>query len=271
MSAKPAARSKTRSGKARPKTALSDLSDKEALDCAQENTWAWQKDSLRSPSLVQAWAQLDSVQLVKTVASHFGLREYQTNLRQACLADFYSTTFWYTQQHRFNSQEASALVGLCHLLLQQIRDDANLTLETLALFVCTHMPQHTAAPGSEDSSIRFDFEAHTAKTALLYLKTGLFQHFLLFKRLFHSEQTVQHFSSVVHVPVVPPIPPMDEALLQSDRDMELHEQQAKQERAAQPLQIDVELSATATPTEEQLQRIADAAVRKFVQMKALEK
>uniref|UniRef100_A0A8C6Y4B8 Ciliary associated calcium binding coiled-coil 1 n=1 Tax=Naja naja TaxID=35670 RepID=A0A8C6Y4B8_NAJNA len=173
---------------------------------------AWKFLSLAEISIM---LEQDIAGVEKSLEEFLNLKHRLTSLTEAALLDYYVSGFWWAKGLEFSSVQIGGFLTLLNLLLDNL-ETYHMSLEENIQELASAM----AGIGLSNSEISGGFEFFTidqAKAIINYVKSSLFQHYTLYKYLFHGprEELVIGDEQVVEVvqPAKTPFPaPLEEGL-----------------------------------------------------------
>ncbi|KAG8135107.1 hypothetical protein E2320_008156, partial [Naja naja] len=139
-----------------------------------EEEMAWKFLSLAEISIM---LEQDIAGVEKSLEEFLNLKHRLTSLTEAALLDYYVSGFWWAKGLEFSSVQIGGFLTLLNLLL----DNLEKNIQELASAM--------AGIGLSNSEISGGFEFFTidqAKAIINYVKSSLFQHYTLYKYLFHG-------------------------------------------------------------------------------------
>ncbi|XP_070586948.1 ciliary-associated calcium-binding coiled-coil protein 1-like isoform X1 [Erythrolamprus reginae] len=147
----------------------------------EEEAMAWR---FLSPAEVSVMLEQNVTGVEKSLEEFLNLKNRLTSLKEAALLDYYVSGFWWAKGLEFSSVQIGGLMSLLNLLLDNLETYQMTLEENIQELACT-----MAGIGLSNSEISGGFEFFTldqAKAIINYMKSGLFQHYTLYKYLFHS-------------------------------------------------------------------------------------
>uniref|UniRef100_A0A8C5SFU0 Ciliary associated calcium binding coiled-coil 1 n=1 Tax=Laticauda laticaudata TaxID=8630 RepID=A0A8C5SFU0_LATLA len=190
---------------------VSVLQDDDKIN-RDEEEMAWKFLSLAEISIM---LEQDIAGVEKSLEEFLNLKHRLTSLTEAVLLDYYVSGFWWAKGLEFSSVQIGGFLTLLNLLLDNL-ETYHMSLEENIQELASAM----AGIGLSNSEISGGFEFFTidqAKAIINYVKSSLFQHYTLYKYLFHSprEELVIGDEKVVELvkPAKTPFPaPLEEGL-----------------------------------------------------------
>ncbi|KAG9484943.1 hypothetical protein GDO78_008187 [Eleutherodactylus coqui] len=157
-----------------------------------------------SSSQINALLEVQDVDEVERLMEGFlNVQDPETNLKEAALVDYYVSGFCWGKDRNFNLQQLSGLMGLLHLLMENVQDK-RMCLEENILELSRALTGIGHSKLKDEGRLTF-FNVDQAKDIIDYFKISLFQHYRLYECMFTvprdqmviaAEQTVEIVKSV---------------------------------------------------------------------------
>ncbi|XP_073404392.1 ciliary-associated calcium-binding coiled-coil protein 1 [Dendrobates tinctorius] len=143
------------------------------------------------------------------------VQDPETNLKEAILVDYYVSGFCWGKDKNFNLQQLGGLMGLLHLLMENVQDK-RMSLAENILELARALTGIGNSLHKEKGKLTF-FNVDQAKDIIDYFKISLFQHYKLYECMFTvpREQMVVGAEQIVEVakPAETPFPvPLEEGI-----------------------------------------------------------
>ncbi|XP_077114895.1 ciliary-associated calcium-binding coiled-coil protein 1 isoform X2 [Ranitomeya variabilis] len=199
------------------KMATQENSETEQPDDAPGSTSEdFSLQSFLSPSQINALLEVQDVDETQRLMEGFlDAQDPETNLKEAVLVDYYVSGFCWGKDKNFNLQQLGGLMGLLHLLMENVQDKRmSLAENILELARALRGIGHSL---QKDKGKLTFFNVDQAKDIINYFKISLFQHYKLYECMFTvpRDQMVVGSEQIVEVakPAETPFPvPLEEGI-----------------------------------------------------------
>ncbi|XP_053305910.1 ciliary-associated calcium-binding coiled-coil protein 1 [Spea bombifrons] len=156
---------------------------------------------------------VDGVQ--RQIEEFLEFKEYQTNLKEAILVDYYVSGFWWGKEMKFTSQQLVGFMALLHDLLENV-GTKHMTLEENLIELSKALAGIGKSNVYGKGRLSF-FSVEQAKDIINYCKISLFQHYKLYEWMFNfpRDEVVISAEQVIEVakPAETPLPsPLEEGI-----------------------------------------------------------
>ncbi|XP_040293267.1 ciliary-associated calcium-binding coiled-coil protein 1 [Bufo bufo] len=169
-----------------------------------------------SPSQINALMEVEDVdEIQRLMEGCLNVEDPEMNLKEAVLVDYYVSGLCWGKDRNFNLQQLSGLMGLLHLLMENLQD-RRLSLEENILQLTR------ALTGIGDSMLKDKgkltvLNVDQAKDIISYFKISLFQHYRLYECMFTvpRDQIVVGAEQIIEIakPAQAPFPvPLEEGI-----------------------------------------------------------
>ncbi|KAM3912602.1 ciliary-associated calcium-binding coiled-coil protein 1 [Leptodactylus fuscus] len=136
-----------------------------------------------SPSQINTLLEIEDVDEIQRLMEGFlNAQDPETNLKEAVLVDYYVSGFCWGKDKNFNLQQLSGLMGLLHLLMENVQDK-KMRLEENILDLARALTGIGHSPLKDKGRLTF-FDVDQAKDIIDYFKISLFQHYRLYECMF---------------------------------------------------------------------------------------
>ncbi|XP_075698757.1 ciliary-associated calcium-binding coiled-coil protein 1 isoform X2 [Rhinoderma darwinii] len=169
-----------------------------------------------SPSQINALLEVQDVDEIQRLMEGFlNVQDPETNLKEGVLVDYYVSGFCWGKDRSFNLQQLRGLMGLLHLLMENVQDK-RMPLEENILELARSLTGIGHSPLKNEGRLAY-FNVDQAKDIINYFKISLFQHYRLYECMFTvpREQMVIGAEQIVEIakPAEAPFPvPLEEGI-----------------------------------------------------------
>ncbi|XP_056385817.1 ciliary-associated calcium-binding coiled-coil protein 1 isoform X1 [Hyla sarda] len=145
----------------------------------------------------------DADEIQRLMEGFLNVQDPETNLKEAVLVDYYVSGFCWGKDRNFNLQQLSGLMGLLHLLMENLQDKRlSLAENILELARALRGIGHSIL---KDKARLTFFNVDEAKDIINYLKISLFQHYKLYECMFTVPRDQMVIGAEQEVEVVKPV------------------------------------------------------------------
>ncbi|KAM4702800.1 ciliary-associated calcium-binding coiled-coil protein 1 [Rhinophrynus dorsalis] len=143
---------------------------------------------------------VDGVQ--RKIEEFFNFKDLQTNLKEAILVDYYVDGFCWGKEMNFTSQQLAGLMGLLHVLMENIATK-QMTLEENLKELGRALTGIGQSHPDKKGGLTF-FNTEQAKEIINYLRISIFQHYKLYEYMFNYPRDVMVLGAEQVIEVVKP-------------------------------------------------------------------
>lgn len=210
---------------------LAGLSPDEEMATAQDNSLAWDPDCcvgvLADFPVIQKFLNAEPEELATLIEKWMALPECTDNLQQAIVRDYYIGVAWCARENKMTPQQASALVALMGILLDNCKTKNMPLEENVAVF--QDLMRKSSSTDSvfvdpvegmgENQQVKvWDFPTTVVQTITEFVTSSIFQHYRMFQQLFHGVREEEKSEVGLLITVPSDLAPLDEAMAQSEWD-----------------------------------------------------
>ncbi|KAM4034910.1 ciliary-associated calcium-binding coiled-coil protein 1 isoform 2-T2 [Anomaloglossus baeobatrachus] len=169
-----------------------------------------------SPSQINALLEAQDVDETQRLMEGFlNVQDPETNLKEAVIVDYYVSGFCWGKDRNFNVQQLGGLMGLLHLLMENVQVK-RMSLEENILELARALKGIGHSALKDKGTLTF-FNVVQAKAIINYFKISLFQHYKLYECMFTvpRDQMVVGAEQIVEIVKPPETPfpvPLDEGI-----------------------------------------------------------
>ncbi|PVD30910.1 hypothetical protein C0Q70_10185 [Pomacea canaliculata] len=161
--------------------------------------------------------EMDIDEMQRKIIEIFKLNNCTIDLREAALADYYTSAVWWAKEQGFNEQQMSGFFTAVHTLLENIKEKHMTLVDNMK-----SLKQMLVGIGTEISTDftkgGLDFlDLVQAQAIIKYITNSLFQHYRLYEYMFSNTQAEEIIGHEIQIAVpkaanLPFPPPLDEGI-----------------------------------------------------------